>query len=103
MPINPDSNRRQCHEKSCHCVTEYWLFGRYHRNNKITDETELKFGVSFRRQNAEFVQFGTLPNYIAPYYGDNRWFVYNKQLGMTDAIRETACDMFDDIDMYLDV
>ena len=90
MPINPDSNRRQCHEKSCHCVTEYWLFGRYHRNNKITDETELKFGVSFRRQNAEFVQFGTLPNYIA-------------QLGMTDAIRETACDMIDEIDMYLDV
>ena len=62
MTINPNGNRRQCHEKSCHCVSEYWLFGRYHRNDKISDDKELQYGVNFRRQNANFIKYGTKPD-----------------------------------------
>ena len=55
MKINPDGNRRQCHEKTCHCVSEYWLFGRYNYNDAITDINELDYGKGFRKRNADFV------------------------------------------------
>ena len=61
MPISSNSNRRQCHEKSCHCVSEYWLFGRYERDNKITSQVERDFGKQFRLNNAQFVKNGQLP------------------------------------------
>ena len=40
---------RQCYEKSCHCVSEFFLFGAF--DNQLTDPVELEFNKQFRKHH----------------------------------------------------
>ena len=88
-------------EKTCHCVSEYWLFGDHMKRNQITDQSELEFGFNFRSLTANFVRNGSVPSSVKPYAGNNQWTYLSKSLIETRELYKNVCDLYDRIDLYL--
>ena len=99
--ISQNSGRRQCMEKTCHCVSEYWLFGDHMKRNQITDPSELEFGLNFRTLAAEFARNGSVPSSVKPYTGNDQWTYLSKNAIETRELYKNVCDLYDKIDLYL--
>lgn len=95
---------RQCYSKSCHCIAEYYLFGSYELDeNLFFSDEEIQFGKLFRQLHYDFYSMGKIPDFLGHYIGDNNWFKMNKSEIKEEPLYEAKCDMFDSIDLYLNV
>ena len=101
--ISENWGNRQCHEKSCHCVSDYWTFGKYVKKGDIKDETEIELGRQYRRFIRDFIWTGQVPNGMEPYTGNNEWNVHDKKLSKIMKRRSEYCDLLDNIDMYMEI
>ena len=101
--IDSNWSNRQCHEKSCHCVSDYWTFGWYEKKNEVENQTDREFGRKYRAYVADFIRYGKTPEALKPYTGENQWLVHDKTSSIVIPHRSENCDMFDEIDMYTEV
>ena len=100
---NLPSWNKNCHEKTCHCIAEYWLFGGSAKRG-YTNESDLKFGIWYRNLYGEFIRTGELPEELKPWQLNGKNFNYmtqNDNYLEFIPIDEEICDIYDEIDKYL--
>ena len=51
----------------------------------------------------DFYSEGKIPDFLGHYIGDNNWFKMNKSAIIEEPLYKAKCDMFDSIDLYLNV
>ena len=99
-----ESWHRQCYDKSCHCIGNWWLMGSYEREENITDPAELDYGRQFRKAHFEFYETGALPEALEPYTGDHEWFLSTKTDSLVKkSIQKDKCDQFDTMELYMEI
>ena len=77
--------------------------GSYERLHNVTDTVELEFGRRFRALHYEFYKTGELPK-MSSYEGPDQWYYTDKSLNLEKkVIKAETCEMFDEMDLYLEV
>ena len=91
---------KNCHEKACHCISDFWLFGGAQKRG-YKNERDLDFGKKYRNMYGMFVRTGQLTE-LSSWSRETLEFNHLTELDIQlETMFFDDCNLFDDIDRYL--